>query len=267
MSLHAQLSKEALAALAAQKRNSIISAIIISLLAFVLLLIILFYIFINPLFKETPEIITFNPGTQTEENIEKPEVTNLVERKPSAPSSSRAKVIASTSASPIAILVPDVVITEPQLDFGSGEDFGNGWGDGDGAGRGSDGFGNIPDTMKKRCSKADRLERLSKEGGTPKCEDAVAKALRWMQKTQNKNGSWTNSQPVAMTGLSLLAYLGHCETPNSAEFGQTVNDAIVYLVDVGLKNNGSLTKRPQRHTLAIRARNCYICSCRGIHIL
>lgn len=259
MSLHAQLSPEAQAALAAQKRNSTISAIIISLLVFVLLLVILFYIFINPLIKKTPEIITFNPGTQTEEQIEKPEVTNQVERKPSAPSSSMAKVIASSTASPTAVPVPDVVVTEPQLDFGSGDDFGSGWGDGDGAGDGGGGFGNIPASMQKRCSKADRLERLAKEGGTPQCEDAVVNALRWMQKTQNKNGSWTNSQPVGMTGLALLAYLGHCETPNSAEFGQTVNDAIVYLVGVGMKNNGSLAKDlndkhwPYEHAIATYA--------------
>ena len=40
------------------------------------------------------------------------------------------------------------------------------------------------------------------------------KSLRWMKQTQNKDGSWGNRK-VAYTGLALLAYLGHCETPRN----------------------------------------------------
>lgn len=258
MSLHAQISPEAQAALEAQKRNSTISAIVIALLVLVLLGLVLYYIALKTIFTETPEIITYSAGVETEDTIEKPEVTNQVERQPSAPSSSMAKVIAANTASPTAVPVPDVEITEPSLDFGNGDDFGDGWGSGDGSGAGGGGFGNIPASMKKRCSKADRLERLSKAGGTPECEDAVVASLRWLQKTQNKDGSWTNKK-ASMTGLALLAYLGHCETPNSAEFGQTVTDAITYLVGVGMKNNGSLADNfndkhwPYEHSIATYA--------------
>ena len=37
-----------------------------------------------------------------------------------------------------------------------------------------------------------------------------------------------------MTGISLLAYLAHCETPLSEEFGETVLKGISFLVDLGM---------------------------------
>jgi hypothetical protein len=93
--------------------------------------------------------------------------------------------------------------------------------------------------MQKRCSKEDRMERLLSNGGTEQCEEAVVKALRWLQSTQSKDGSWGSPQG-AMTGFALLAFLGHCETPLSEEFGETVTSAIIYLVDLGMKNDGRL---------------------------
>ncbi len=67
------------------------------------------------------------------------EMTPKVQRKPSAPSSSMAKVIASTTPSPTAIPVPDVRVPDPSVDFGSGDDFGDGWGSGSGDGSGAGG--------------------------------------------------------------------------------------------------------------------------------
>ena len=43
-----------------------------------------------------------------------------------------------------------------------------------------------------------------------------------------------------MTGLALLAYHGHYETPLSPEFGETVQNAIDYLIANGQKNGGGL---------------------------
>ena len=242
MSLHAQLSPEAQAELAAQKRNSTITSIIISILLLGLLGLALWAINILVLTKDNEEIVSYNAGAEPSEEITKPELTSEVKSNPSSPSSSMSKVIATQTPSAVSIPNPDIVVEEPSLSFCTGDDFGSGWGgDGDGDGQGSGGFG-IPASMKKRCSKADRLERLAKDGGTPECEDAVVNALRFLQKEQNKtNGSWSKGgKPVAMTGLALLAYLGHCETPTSVEFGETVENAILYLVKVGMDNNGKL---------------------------
>ncbi|MDX9981987.1 MAG: terpene cyclase/mutase family protein, partial [Lentisphaeria bacterium] len=62
-------------------------------------------------------------------------------------------------------------------------------------------------------------------------EAAVLRALRWLKLTQNPDGSWSRTQPEAMGGLCLLAFLAHGETPTSEEFGMTVQKAIKYLCD------------------------------------
>ncbi len=238
MSLHAQLSPEAQARLHAQQRNSTITSIIISILSILLVGIILLYWFLPVIDNVTPDIVSYQAGTDEEDKVQKREMTRAVERKPSAPSSSMAKVIAANTTSPTAVPVPEVDVPDPSTDFGNGDDFGDGWGSGDGDGGG--GFGNIPQTMKKRCSLEDRMDRLLKNGGNKQCEEAVMKALRWLKKTQNPDGSWTGSNKGAMTGFAILAFLGHCETPNSEEFGDAVTRGIVYLIGLGMKNDGRL---------------------------
>ncbi|MEI6604328.1 MAG: prenyltransferase/squalene oxidase repeat-containing protein [Verrucomicrobiota bacterium] len=121
--------------------------------------------------------------------------------------------------------------------FGKGNGSGNGMGNGHGSGKL---FGPIPPTMSKRCSKGDRLQRIAENGGLPTCEDAVVKALRFLKANQNADGSWSGQSRVAMTGLALLAYFGHCETPASDEFGESCLKGIVYLVGVGIKNDGKI---------------------------
>ena len=238
MSLHAQLSPQAQARLAAQQRMSTITSLIIALLLMVLVGLILWIIAMNLPSKNIPQLVSYNGTPESEENLKQKKVQTKIERKPAAPSASMSKVIAANTSSPTAIPIPEIDVPDPSTDFGDGNDFGDGWGDGDGSGAGG-GFGNIPTAMKKRCSKADRLQRLTSNGGTEKCEDAVVASLRWLKEKQNKDGSWTN-RSVPMTGLALLAYLGHCETAGSEEFGDTVLAAITFLVDKSMKNNGKL---------------------------
>ena len=61
-------------------------------------------------------------------------------------------------------------------------------------------------------------------------EEAVMRALRWLKRNQNADGSWPKTQ-AAMTGFALLTFLAHGETPASEEFGETVQKAIQWLVD------------------------------------
>ncbi|NQU39262.1 MAG: terpene cyclase/mutase family protein [Lentisphaerae bacterium] len=61
-------------------------------------------------------------------------------------------------------------------------------------------------------------------------EGAVLRALRWLKEEQLPDGSWAKTKP-AMTGLALLTFLAHGETPASEEFGETVMRAIQWLVE------------------------------------
>jgi hypothetical protein len=79
------------------------------------------------------------------------------------------------------------------------------------------------------------------DGSGNTTEDAVLRALRWLKKYQEADGSWSSKSgggpgfdstaEPALTGLALLTYLAHGETPTSEEFGPTVERAIKWLVD------------------------------------
>ena len=240
MSIHAQLSEEAQARLNAQKRNSSISSIVVSVLVIAIIFLVLGIFLLPNIVKENPTIVTYSASLVEETEVSVKKVNNQIQRKPSAPTNSMAKVIAANSSSPTAIPVPDIEVATPNAEFGDGEDFGGGWGEAGDSGSGG-GFGAIPATMRSRCSKEDRMERLQRSGGVPAGEEAVVKALEWLKSTQNADGSWTNKYPVAMTGFAVLVYLGHCETPLSEDYGDSVLRAITYLVNIGMKNDGKLT--------------------------
>ena len=234
MPLHAQLSPEAIASLHAQRRNSTISSLVIAVLVLVLIGLVLGLFLLPKIQKEEVVIVSYS-YEQEKEKPEKPTPKETVQKKPSSPSASVARVITSAAVSEVAIPVPEVEVTTPSLDFGDGNDFGSGWG----SGTGGNGFQSIPSSMRKRCSPQERMQRLKEMGGTPDCEKAVVKALDWLQETQNEDGSWTeegakHGYPVAMTGMAILAYLGHCETPKSPKYGKTVEKGIIYLVNAAM---------------------------------
>ena len=240
MSLHVRLSPEAQARLDAMRRNSTISSILVALITLFVIGLLLALISIKSLFMETPVIVSYSATEQKEEEvIATKKISTNTKQKPTAPSSAIARVIAAATTSNLAIPLPDEEMSQPSTDFGNGDDFEHGWGSiGDGGGDG--GFGGLPDTMRKRCSKNERLQRLAQTGGNVQCEEAVLKALRWMKKSQNPDGSWNGLKKSAMTGLGILAYLGHCETPSSKEFGESCLMAMTYLINVGMQKQGKL---------------------------
>lgn len=71
---------------------------------------------------------------------------------------------------------------------------------------------------------------LAKFGGNAITEEAVMRALRWLKKNQQPDGSWQR-QKIAMTGLAILTFLAHGDKPGeSAEFGETVQKALEFLL-------------------------------------
>jgi len=85
-----------------------------------------------------------------------------------------------------------------------------------------------------------RGTQLAKFGGDRITEDSVIRALRWLKKNQQADGSWPRNK-VAMTGLAVLTFLAHGEKPGeSAEFGPTIQKALEYLLGVQNKATGLL---------------------------
>jgi len=239
--------------------NSTISSVLISILTMALIGLGLALYFIAPMFKITPVIIAYKGESIEETPPEARKMNNRIQRTPSAPSSAMARIIAVSTFSNLSVPAPESDVPAPSADYGNGDDFGDGGG-GKGFG-GGNGFVGIQRDLSKRCSKQDRLERLQENGGTEKCEDAVVNGLDWLKKTQAKDGSWGGGNKSAMTGFALLAFLGHCETPLSENYGDTVLRGITYLVDLGMKNNGKLVAKggennkhwPYEHAIATYA--------------
>ncbi len=104
---------------------------------------------------------------------------------------------------------------------------------------------NMPKMMVARCASASRMEKLRQNGGTPECEMAVSKSLEWLRGQQSADGSWGRANKAAMTALSLLCFLGRCETPDSAFYGDQVRNGMLYLIEVSRKNeHGILSETP-----------------------
>lgn len=69
-------------------------------------------------------------------------------------------------------------------------------------------------------------------------ERSVIKALEWLKNNQAGDGSWGGNDKEAMTGLAVLTFLAHGETPSSEKYGATVEKGIRFLVDIQDKNGG-----------------------------
>ncbi|MEN9019744.1 MAG: hypothetical protein ABF370_04455 [Verrucomicrobiales bacterium] len=238
-------TEEAFSARKSQTTTSSFSALIIAgvLHALVIGGLAIWYL-AGPEPKE-PELIVSSPvGDLMQQVKPKKELSNVVKQAPAAPSSQMTKVITSRAAVS-AIAVPDAPdMTLDTVDLGVG--FGDGFGAG--MGLGGDGFGSGGGPPKgsplaDRCSPKDRARRLAEGGGSPETEAAVVKGLEWLKTQQASDGSWGGSSKSAMTGLALLAYLGHCETYDSPQYAETVRKAIFFLAELALNNDGKITTR------------------------
>jgi len=90
-----------------------------------------------------------------------------------------------------------------------------------------------------------RASSLNQYNGSSDSERAVVAGLRWLKAHQDANGSWRcGDSTAAGTALATLAFLGHGETPDSAEFGETVSRALDYLL-LHVGRDGLVSDAPQ----------------------
>lgn len=87
-----------------------------------------------------------------------------------------------------------------------------------------------------RINAVSRQKAVKSNGGSDKTEESVLKALRYLLQCQGNDGSWGGTESrntgdvVALSSLSLLAFLGHGEHYKSEDFGPTVVKGVDYLL-------------------------------------
>ena len=109
----------------------------------------------------------------------------------------------------------------------------------------------LPGLMRGR-DDAGRKRAIGKNGG-PGGEDKVKKGLKWLAQVQDEDGSWGNQSP-AHTGMALLAFLAHGETPLSLLYGNTVQKAMQWLAtEVDESPTGDLGQKSYGHAIATYA--------------
>lgn len=105
-------------------------------------------------------------------------------------------------------------------------------------------------------SAAGRAGNVRKYGGSKRGQESVNKALRWLAKVQNADGSWGSNSP-AHTGIALLVFLAHGETPLSEQYGKTVQNAMRWLAnyatDTKTMSTGINGQRAYGHGIATYA--------------
>jgi hypothetical protein len=77
-------------------------------------------------------------------------------------------------------------------------------------------------------------------------DEAIDKALEYLVKQQKSDGSFGNSQRVAITGLSVMAFLAKGHTPGLGPYGDVINKGIDYVLGER-HNSGILSSDEKSH--------------------
>jgi hypothetical protein len=96
-------------------------------------------------------------------------------------------------------------------------------------------------------SSAGRAGALKSYGGSVAGQQTLHKALNWLAKVQNPDGTWGSGHPEAMTSLAILTFLAHGETPKSKNFGTHVSKGIAKLAEWGTAKNFPIGKSGSRN--------------------
>ena len=192
-----------------------------------------------------PQISVSSLANTDDASLENNTLTKQTQKTAAAISSSQ-PVVSSVAFSSFAM--PDLQDNTNDLTMVSMSDSDSGFG------MSMSGFGDvsnmgaIPAAMRSRCSMSERMKRLRQSGGEDRAERAVRKGLDFLTAQQDKEtGAIGHKYKAGMTGLALLAYLGHCETPESPKYGDSVVKAALYLMDRGIKNRGLMTNGEKGH--------------------
>ena len=222
------------------------SAILVAVIIHIVIIILLGILTLSSPAPSPPQISVSSIANNSDSEMESQTMTKMQQKTASAVSSVQS-MIASTAFSDFSVpTTVDTSNTDLTMVAMSNSD--------NGFGMSMSGFGDvsnmasIPAGMRSRCSMSERMKRLRESGGEDRAERAVREGLEFLTTKQNKeNGAFGEEYTAGMTGLTLLAYLGHCETPESPKFGDSVVNAALFLMDRCLKNDGRITNGKGGH--------------------
>jgi len=224
-----------------EKLGAVLTAVIVHLA--IILLLTFCYLSSPP--PAPPQISVSAIANSGDASLENQTMMKKTQKTSSTTVSSAMPVVASTAFSNFA--VPETMDTNANLTMVAMSDSDAGFG------MSMSGFGDvsnmgaIPAGMQSRCSMSQRMKRLRESGGEDRAERAVREGLEFLTTKQNQDGSFGEEYTAGMTGLVLLAYLGHCETPESPKFGDSVVNAALFLIDRCKKNDGKITNGKAGH--------------------
>lgn len=75
---------------------------------------------------------------------------------------------------------------------------------------------------------------------SPAAELAIEKGLQFLAGTQNPDGSWGTTYPMADTATSLMAYMLKGNFPKRGKYGAVLEKATIYLIKRGVESKGFL---------------------------
>jgi serine/threonine protein kinase len=109
----------------------------------------------------------------------------------------------------------------------------------------------LPPSYASRCTAEARMDRIRQNGGSAEIEQAVTKSLAWLKTQQNPDGSWGRVNKAGYTGFALQCFFARCETTDSAEHGDAIVKALMYLIEVSRRNpHGLITEKWEPKTSA-----------------
>lgn len=216
-------------------REERIQALIAALVVHLIFLLIFAFATVSAPPPTPPQIIASAPSEEQDEL----DATTL-ERKEAKDTAAQAVATPTIAASAFSdFALPDNLNIEIDIDMSAMSDsdakFTNSM-------PGFGGMKGIPVSMRSRCTATQRMSRLRDNGGDERAEEAVVKGLIFLASQQDvQTGAIGQEYTAGMTGLSLLAFLGHCETPESLKFGDAVVKATLFLMNRSMENNGQMT--------------------------
>lgn len=216
MSQNSIINSEVEQQLRRQKASATLSSLLISLLAIVLVGLILFFLAIKGIDLSQPDVITYKAASPEDTQLDKKQINPALQRKPSAPSSSMAKVIAANTVSPTAIPVPEVYTAVESVEFGDGDDFGAGWGSG-GGGNGGGGT-----TFFGQESKAERIAFVIDYSGSMGSQNRVGIMKKELSKSLDQLAPGTEYQMIFFAGPVWVAGSDVLKEGAAAKKGNTI---------------------------------------------